>query len=242
MKKKWIALIIAGFALSPPERSYALQNARSQGTFSTRDSVTRGKYTLVFINNEAGFDTLTRQRMIEAFFEVYPQEAKRFNKNTLRRITFIIDPTYNGVAETGNGVARYNPGWLKSHPEDIDVVTHEVMHIVQDYRDQEPGCPGWLTEGIADYVRYVYGVNNLKGNWKLPDFKPSQSYTNAYRVTARFLLWVEKYRNKHIVDRLDKAARSGTYTSALWIKLTGETVDQLWSDYSKNPALELVYR
>ena len=176
--------------------------------------------------------------MIDAFFTVYPREAKRFNKNTLRTVTFFVDPTYKGVAETDNGQARYNPEWLKKNPQDIDVVTHEVMHIVQDYRHANPG---WLTEGIADYVRYQYGVNNVKSRWTLPDYRSTQNFDNAYRVTARFLLWVEKTKNKKIVDRLDSALRDGTYQPELWATLTGSSVDQLWKEYAAAPALSLTY-
>src|SRR5579859_1662635 len=82
-----------------------------------RDTITRAGYTLYIINNEPSFDPVTRQRMIDAFFTVYPEEAGRFNPNTLKQVTFFIDPSYKGVAETGNGVARYNPKWLKDHPE-----------------------------------------------------------------------------------------------------------------------------
>lgn len=199
-----------------------------------QDTTTHGKYTLVFINKQPGFDPTTRQRLIDAFFTVYPEEAERFNRHTLRRVVFVIDPAYDGVAATGDGVSTFSPAWLKAHPEDIDVVTHEVMHIVQDYRHE---VPGWLTEGIADYVRYTYGVNNARSNWTLPAYKPGQKYTDAYRVTARFLVWAEKHKNKHIVDRLDAAMRKGTYTPALWVKLTGKTVDDLWTEYSGQPAL-----
>ena len=205
-----------------------------------RDTISRSGYTLYVINNDPSFDAVTRERLIDAFFTVYPEEAGRFNAQTLKKVTFFIDPTYKGVAETGNGVARYNPKWLKDHPEDIDVVTHEVMHIVQDYHSGNE--PGWLTEGIADYVRYTYGVNNLAGKWTLPDYRPTQSYTNAYRVTARFLLWVEKKKNPKIVDELDAALRKGTYTPALWVKLTGNTVDELWQQYGASPGLELTYK
>ena len=209
----------------------------SQAT--VRDTITRGGYTLLIVNNEPDFNPQTLQRLIDAFFTVYPEEAARFNKNTLKQVTFFIDPTYKGVAETGNGVARYSPEWLKDHPEDIDVVTHEVMHIVQDYRHDGPG---WLTEGIADYVRYVYGINNLKSKWTLPDYRPGQRYTDAYRVTARFLLWVEKNKDPHIVDELDAALRDGHYQASLWVQLTGSTVDQLWQQYAASPSLELSYR
>ena len=177
--------------------------------------------------------------MIDAFFTVYPEEAKRFNKHTLRTVQFIVDPAYKGVAATGNGRARDNPEWLKKNPEDIDVVTHEVMHIVQDYHHENPG---WLTEGIADYVRYVYGVNNVKSKWTLPDYRSAQNYSNAYRITARFLLWAEKTKNKKIVDKLDAALRDGTYQPQLWVKLTGATVEDLWKEYSTDPALSLTYK
>jgi hypothetical protein len=204
-----------------------------------KDSLVNGRYSLLFTNNDASLDQETRQKMIDAFFTVYPQMVERFNRHSLTKLRFFIDTAYKAVAETDNGSSRFNPAWMKRYPQDIDVVTHEVMHVVQDYKNYEPG---WLTEGIADYVRYVYGVNNKAAKWTLPDYKPGQSYKNAYRVTARFLLWVEKNKYKKIVDDLDKAMRDGTYTSDLWAKLTGRTVDELWDEYAKNPALELTYK
>src|ERR1700743_2260193 len=96
------------------------------------DSTVKGKYTLVFMDNTPDLDPVVRQKLIKAFFMVYPAEAKAYNKNTLTRVTFYVDTAYKGVAATGNGKARYNPDWLRKHPEDIDMVTHEVMHIVQD--------------------------------------------------------------------------------------------------------------
>jgi len=202
------------------------------------DSLVSGGYTLIFVSNYPALDTVTKQNMINAFFTVYPKEVERFNKASLTKIIFFVDTSYKGVAETGNGMARFNPQWLKNHPQDIDVVTHEVMHVVQAYKDYNPG---WLTEGIADYVRYVYGVNNKGGGWTLPNYKAGQSYENAYRVTARFLLWVEKNKYNKIVDDMDNAMREGTYTPELWTKLTGRTVDALWSEYAVSPAIELTY-
>jgi len=197
-------------------------------------TISRKKFTLIFISKDSAFSKETTQQLIDAFFTVYPKEVKRFNQHALKKVTFIIDPGYKGVAATSNGIVRYSPDWLTKHPQDIDVVTHEAMHIVQDYAGKGEG---WLTEGIADYVRYKYGVNNEKGNWALPAFKAEQSYKNAYRVTARFLAWLEKNVNKKIVDKLDKASRDGTYTPNTWKELTGKTVDELWAAYAANPAL-----
>lgn len=232
MKRKLAGLFMVSMTVSASMKVSAQQ-------FNTKDTISKGKYTLIFISEDRDFSRETKQQMIDAFFTVYPREARRFNKHTLRTVKFVIDPAYKGVAETGDGIATYNPEWLKKNPEDIDVVTHEVMHIVQDYRFDNPG---WLTEGIADYVRYVYGVNNVKSRWTLPNYKASQSYENAYRVTARFLVWVEKTKNKKVVDKLDAALRDGTYKPELWVKLTGKTVEELWKEYGAGPALSLTYK
>lgn len=199
-----------------------------------RDSLSREGYTLIFINQDSSFDPAEKKKMVETFFKVYPMEAKRFNENTLRKITFIIDPEYTGVAATGDGIARYNPHWLHQHPEDIDVVTHEVMHVVQAYPGESG--PGWLTEGIADYVRYKFGVNNTRAGWSLTPYHPSQNYTNSYRITARFLVWLENIHPK-IVNELDAAMRLQKYTPQLWQQLTGKSLEELWGDYARNPSI-----
>src|SRR5688500_4281902 len=135
------------------------------------DSITRAPFTLVFINKDTSFNQVTKQRMVETFFKVYPQQVNRFNPNSLTRVVFFVDPAYKGVAAAGRGIVRYNPSWFVSHPDDIDVVTHEVMHIVQSYG--RGAGPGWLTEDIADYVREKYGVDNATGKWALPKYDTS---------------------------------------------------------------------
>ena len=201
----------------------------------TRDSLTRDGYTLIFINQDPSFDPAVKERLISTFFTVYPKEAATYNTNTARKVTFVIDTSYKGVAATGNDVTSFNPQWFKKHPGDIDVVTHEVMHIVQAYPNHSG--PGWITEGIADYVRYTMGVDNAGAGWKLPDYNAQQSYKNAYRVTARFFAWLEGHGHTGIVKSLDNAMRTRTYTGDTWKALTGKTVDELWADYAANPAL-----
>lgn len=205
----------------------------------SKDSISKNGFTLLFINKSPGFDATVKQRMINTFFQVYPLQAKKYNKNTLRKVIFIIDPAYTDVAASWNGIVRYNPEWLKKYPGDIDVVTHEVMHITQWY--PSGAGPGWLTEGIADYVRYTMGVDNVGGNWTMPEFNPKQNYTDAYRVTARFLVWVEKNYNKNLVKKMDTALRNHTYNGNLWVQYTGKTVDELWAEYGQNPVLKLKY-
>lgn len=195
---------------------------------------TSNGYRLTLNNKATNFDEATRQRFVDIFFSIYPQLRTRFNPGATKSVTFVIEPSYTGVAYTSGTTITYNPAWFVSNPEDVDVATHEIMHVIQAYTG---GAPGWLTEGIADLVRYRYGVNNGPAGWSLPNWSSSQSYTDSYRVTARFLAWLENHVSASIVTDLNTALRNQTYSASTWVTLTGKTVNQLWADYSLSPAL-----
>lgn len=208
----------------------------NQGKSYSRDTIRQDGFVLIFINKQPDFDPVVGNRLIQTFFTVYPEEVKQYNRNATRKVVVIIDPAYTGVAAASNGIIRINPDWLKKNPEDIDVITHEAMHLVQSYPHRSG--PGWITEGIADYVRHQLGVNNNASNWKLTPFKYEHHYTNAYRITARFFLWIEQRYKKGFVQQLDAAMRNNTYTTDFWMKTTGFTVDTLWLQYSKDPVVK----
>jgi len=192
-------------------------------------------YKLTLTNNDATLDTAELTRLVKTFYIVYPKLAAEYNPGTLKEVKMAVDTAYKGVAATADGKVTIASSWLHKRPEDIDVVTHEVMHIVQDYG--ESVGPGWLTEGIADFARNKFGVNNAAAKWSLPEFKSTQNYDNAYRVTARFLFWIEEKVKPGIVKELDSQLRKHTYTDNAWKQLTGKTVDELWKEYAANPAI-----
>lgn len=193
--------------------------------------IKKNGYTLTFINLDPKLDKKVKTRLIDTFFKVYPKLSKEFNKHARKEVTFFIDTAYAGVAEAGGGRVRFSHKWLHDHPGDIDVVTHETMHIVQAYPHN--AGPGWLTEGIADYVRYRFGVDNKGAGWALPNYKSSQHYTNSYRVTARFLDWIEK-QYPGFVKKMDSAMRNNEYSPQLWKQWTGKDLDALWKTYGED--------
>lgn len=238
MKKQLIKSLLSSILLATTITSFAQD--KKWGDIDTAsiisiDTITKGKYTLFFINKDTALNKTVKQRMTDAFFTVYPAEAKTYNIQTAKKITFIIDPAYDGVAATGDDIVRFNPVWFHKHPGDIDVVTHEVMHIVQAYPNDSG--PGWITEGIADYVRYRFGVDNEGADWRLPDYAAKQNFDNSYRVTARFFVWIERHYNKHFVQKLDAAMRSKKYTDEFCKRATGKTFAQLWKEYGINPSI-----
>jgi hypothetical protein len=213
------------------------QNPVAIKTTDDVKTIKKGRYTLVFECKDPSFNQAISQKLIDTYFKVYPKLVKKYNKKATKSVIFVIDPVYTGVAGTSNGKIVFSSKYMTSHPTDIDIVTHETMHIVQSYGGRS-GMPGWLTEGIADYVRFASGVDNAGGGWSLPKFSEKHSYKNSYRITARFLAWLEDSGHKGIVKKLDQAGRDKTYENgAIWANLTGKTIDALWADYSKNPSL-----
>jgi len=202
---------------------------------NAQEIIKKKGYTLTFESNFAELNPKLKKRLIETFFEVYPKLAKEYNPNTLKEVKFSVDTNYKGVAATSNGKVTFSSIWMVKHPEDIDVVTHEVMHIVQDY-GRSVG-PGWLTEGIADFARSKFGVDNAGAKWTLPDLKPEHSYKNSYRITARFFTWIEKNVKPGTIKAVDASLRDHTYSAAIWAKLTGKDLDALWAEYVKNPQI-----
>jgi hypothetical protein len=198
---------------------------------SAQEIITKKGYTLTFESNYGDLDSKLKARLIETFFKVYPRLASHYNENTTRHVKFRVDTAYKGVAAASGGQVVFSSVWMQKHPEDIDVVTHEVMHLVQNCGNTNG--PGWLTEGIADYARYKFGVDNAAANWALGKYKQGQNYTNSYRITAGFLNWLEVYKHAGIVLKLDQEMRAHTYAADIWKKLTGKTVDELWTEYAK---------
>jgi hypothetical protein len=139
----------------------------------------------------------------------------------------IDPPAYSsGASITVNGE------WIAGHPDDLGMMVHELTHIVQSY---PPGRnkPGWLVEGIADYIRW----------WRYEPEAPRSridplkaSYRDSYRITAAFLAWITGKYDRRIVPTLDKALRENRYRDAIFSEVTGKDLDTLWSEFAPKPA------
>jgi len=199
------------------------------------DTIKKKGYELVFISKDPNLDQQVKQKLIDTYFKIYPVLVKTYNKKSTKEVLFVVDTAYKAVAEASGGRILFSAGYMKAHPTDIDVVTHETMHIVQGYGYS--AGPVWLTEGIADYIRYKHGVDNVGSKWSLPDFNDQQSYTNSYRITARFFAWIEKNEKPGLIKQLDQELRAHTYNNGSWKTLTGKTIDELWTAYAQNPVI-----
>jgi hypothetical protein len=134
-----------------------------------------------------------------------------------------------------------NSSWFRRelNREARGAVVHELVHVVQSYgrvRRTDPDAtraPGWLVEGIADYIRWFLYEPETRGA-EINERNLSRArYDASYRVTGNFLDWVTREYDKEIVRKLNAAARDGIYKEQIWSERTGKTVQQLGDEWLK---------
>ena len=136
-------------------------------------------------------------------------------------VTMTLKSDYRGVAATGGTRITGSVGYFKSHASDVGAMVHETVHVVQRYRSRNN--PGWLVEGVADYVRFFKFEPG-----KLGRIDPNRAhYNGSYRTTAAFLAYVNEKYDPAAVLKLNRAMRDGQYREELFEDLTGKTVQQL---------------
>lgn len=157
------------------------------------------------------------------------------------RFTVMLKPG-NGVAFTSGTRVVANSNWLKQelNGEAVGSLVHEAVHVVQQYghtrRDQTNAVPspGWLVEGLADYIRWFKYEPQSHGadvEWLRRLRNPSLRYDGSYRITANFLDWVAAEHGQDIIRQLNAAMREGRYAEDLWKQATGKTVQELGAEW-----------
>ena len=134
----------------------------------------------------------------------------------------------DGVAYTSGTDVVCAEAWFKAHPDDQGAVIHELVHVVQQYKHS--GNPGWLVEGIADYIRWF----KYEPPAKYPRPNPARAhYNDSYRTTAAFLEFVATNYEHEIAVQMSEAMREGRYKTELWTEYTGKAPEELWAEYVK---------
>jgi hypothetical protein len=149
-----------------------------------------------------------------------------------RRFTIIFHKDMRGVANAGGGRINCAGEWFMRNldGEAAGAVVHEMVHIVQQYGRSRGGGrnPGWMVEGVADYIRwFLYEPAD-----KRPRPNPARArYTDSYRTTAAFLNYLVEKHDMELVKKFNAAMRRGEYSDERWKEYTGKTLDDLWADY-----------
>lgn len=151
--------------------------------------------------------------------------SEGFKPRTVVNMTLKSD--YKGVAAAGGGKITGSVKYFKARPDDIGAMIHETVHIVQSYRTRN--APGWLVEGIADYVRFFKYEPG-----KIGKIANDPHYNNSYRTSAAFLNFVAEKYDKELVRKVNRALREGEYREEIWRTLTKKTLKELDEDWRES--------
>jgi len=160
-------------------------------------------------------------RICERAYPMINEELKSDGFKPPHQVTMTLKKSYRGVAEAGGGRITGSVKFFTDHPDDVGAMVHETAHIVQNYRRR--GNPGWLVEGVADYVRFF---KFEPGNLGRIDAQRAH-YNSSYRVSAAFLAYVTEKYDKELVLKLNKLMRDGNYRDDVFKELTGKTLEEL---------------
>ena len=167
-----------------------------------------------------------------------PSEGFKPLTNVTLRFLEDMDGT---PASAGGGFINLNAGWFRKElkREARGSVVHEMVHVVQSYGGGRRGnpnaqrMPGWLTEGIPDYIRFYLYEPQIKGAEITARGLARAKYDGSYRVTGNFLNWVTTTYDTNIVRKLNAAGRAGAYSEEVWKTATGKTSPELGEEWKK---------
>ena len=151
-----------------------------------------------------------------------------------KTFSIVFDEKYQGVAATGGNRIMCNPAWYRTQlkGEAIGSLVHELVHVAQQYRRARP--PGWLVEGIPDYIRWYLYEPQSKGCEISPKRAATARHDASYRVSANFLNFVIGKYDKDLIREFNAALREGRYDAELWKTRTGHAVEELAEEWRKN--------
>lgn len=188
-------------------------------------------YKLTIVYSDKTLEPAIRKYEL-AFKRFYWQMAQAFSPLTAPKQVFIQFKKHDKypIAYASGNTIYINPDWAKKNLHDEGMLVHELFHVVDAYPNG--AAPGWVREGMADYARSRYSVLDW---WKYPAVTSSQSYTKSYGVTARFFAWLNHIKKPGSVMKIHQKIQQNQYSDQLFKEYTGQSLEQLWAEYQKNP-------
>lgn len=202
-----------------------------------------GKFQMVLDTSETpDLTEWARKELIPLMQEWYPKLVKMLPSEGFeapRKFSIVFKKDMAGVADTAGTRIRAAAKWMRANlkGEAKGAIFHEMVHVVQQYGQVPRGAaraPGWLTEGLTDYIRFYHFEPQTRGAEITKRGLASARYDKSYRVTANFLHYVSEKYDKNFVFKLNTAIREGRYRDDPWKKFTGRTVEQLGEEWKKH--------
>ena len=212
---------------------------------------TEGKATCVIDATDApDLAEWAEQKLIPVVREWYPKMSAMLASDGYTPPKEVMLQFKNGInvpAFASANQITLNAPWFRKElqREARGCVVHELVHVVQNYgragvrNPRAARNPGWIVEGIPDYIRWFLYEPQSKGaeitarNWE------KVKYDDSYRTSANFLDWVTRTHPRDVILKLNAACREGKYSADLWKDWTGLTLEELGAAWKKAHAERL---
>lgn len=220
---------------APPEPEPAVAEGARE-TFDAAD----GKYQFTLDTTDApDLTEWARTELVPVVREWYPKIVDLLPSEGFTapaRVTITFRGGMGGTPASASGSrVNCNREWFRNNlrGEARGSVVHELVHVVQQYGRAPRGAPrpGWLVEGIADYVRWFLYEPETRGAEITRRNLERARYDGSYRISANFLHWATENHDPKLVPTLNAALRQGSYSADLWRERTGKSVEELGADW-----------
>lgn len=203
-----------------------------------------GRYQYVVdVTAAPAMSSWTKTDLKPVIQEWYPKIVELLpsdNFSPPNKVVFRYQPNskMNGIpAYAQSATITLNSEWMyrERNREAKGAVVHEMVHVVQSYqsnrdrRARRRSTPGWIVEGIPDYIRWYLYEPQSQGAMLSKAVRSQSKHDASYRVSANFIDWVIRSHDQDgsLLRKLNSVARTGEYTSDIWQKLTGKTESEL---------------
>ena len=256
-----LTLLSASFGLLAADGQNPSNAERSQDDKSATNKISKtyqagsGRYQIVIdTSNAPDLTKWADETLAPVAQEWYPKLVQMLPSEGFEAITnFAIRfrEMRRGIpAATSRGGVSCNIEWFRQNlkGEAVGAVVHELVHVVQDYgwggrtnnaNVRRTRTPGWVVEGIPDYIRWFLYEPQSKGAEITARNLGRVKYDTGYRPTGNFLNWVTETYDKGIIAKINAAARQGKYEDSLWQNYTGKTIQALGDEWRETNAKRL---
>ncbi len=180
--------------------------------------------------------TWTRENLIPMTRHWYPKLVKLLASEGFdapKQLTVTFKAGMDGVAATSGTNISCAARWMRQelNGEAVGSIFHEYVHVVQSYGHARARGghrnPGWLVEGLADYLRWFLYEPESRGAEIGKRGLARARFDGSYRVTGNFLNWATVNYHRDLPYKLNAAMREGVYSEELWAEITGHPLSEL---------------
>jgi hypothetical protein len=222
----------------------AVESSLAKGSRTTVEAE-GGKYQISIDTSETpDLTEWAEKELAPVVREWYPKLVRMLPSEGFEapaKLSIVFSKDMQGVAATSGTRIRCAASWIRRNlaGEAKGAIVHEMVHVVQQYgrgRRANPNAiraPGWLTEGITDYIRFYLYEPQTHGAEITKRNIARARYDASYRITGNFLNWVTGKYDKDFVCQLNAAIREGKYSLDFWKQRTGHTMQELGDEWKK---------